>query len=69
MSSGKISLLKIGFAGILALFLAVTPLSLTSGGVLVPNEACGADENCVPEQGSVCTGDGQYLLDYRLERT
>lgn len=67
--SGKISLLKIGIAGVVTLFLAVTPLSLAPGGGLVPNEACGADENCVPEQGSVCTGGGQTLLDYRLERT
>ena len=49
--------------------LALTPLAFTAGGDLRQNDACAAreaGEKCCSEWESVCTLNGQTLMDYYL---
>lgn len=56
-------------AGAVAGMLALTPLAFTTGGELRQNDACAAKEagdKCCTEWDSMCTLDGQTLMDYYL---
>lgn len=55
--------------GAVTAMLALTPLAFTAGGDLRENDACAAKEagdKCCAEWESLCTLDGQTLMDYYL---
>ena len=55
--------------GAVTAMLALTPLAFTAGGDLRQNDACAAKDagsKCCTEWNSVCTLDGQTLIDYYL---